>query len=137
MVKQFISISLSLLLLLSNTGIAYAQHFCGEFEMMSKITLGHEKLSCGMAEVTDSCDEAHESEEHSCCNNQYTEIDIDDTITQSTLAFQAVSIFDLVKRPLDGLSSEILILKKPIVYITYNPPPLLKDIPVLYETFLI
>ncbi|MGK0386371.1 MAG: hypothetical protein ACI849_000985 [Patiriisocius sp.] len=135
--KHTLSILLSLLLLISNTGIAYAQHFCGEYEMMAKVTFGQKKLSCGMAMEQDDCDEAQENEEHSCCSNQYTQVDVDDTIAQTAFEYQISSVFDDLRTPSYSIPSEILILQKEIVYIKYNPPPLIKDIPVLFETFLI
>ncbi len=135
--KQLISILLTLLLLVSNFGVAYAQHFCGEYEMMAKVTLGHERLSCGMVMQESVCDQDKENDSHSCCNNQYTQVEFDDTLTQTVFEFQTIPTFNLINRGVSSCVSEILTLQKQVVYITYNPPPLIKDIPVLLETFLI
>ena len=135
--KQIISILLTLLLLVSNTGIAYAQHFCGEYEMMAKVTLGHEKLSCGMVMQVDVCDQDNEDDIHSCCNNQYTQVDFDDTFIQSIFEFQITPIFDVINTAISASVSRVLKLQKEVVNNPYNPPPLIKDIPVLLETFLI
>ena len=59
--KKTISIFLSILILASSSGIAYAQHFCSGMEMMAEVTLGEKHLSCGMDEnalVSDCGDES-------------------------------------------------------------------------------
>ena len=135
--KQIISILLTLLLLISNTGITYAQHFCGGHQMMAKVTIGQERLSCGMALVKDLCDESHQSDTHSCCNNLYTQVAFDDTVEQPIVEFQLTPVFDVDKNAIINSVSEILTLQKEVVYTIYNPPPLIKDFPVLFDTFLI
>ena len=135
--KQIISILLTLLLLISNTGITYAQHFCGGHQMMAKVTIGQERLSCGMAPVKDLCDESHQSDTHSCCNNLYTQVAFDDTVEQPVVEFQLTPVFDVDNNAIISSVSEILTLQKEVVYTIYNPPPLIKDFPVLFDTFLI
>lgn len=135
--KQIISILLTLLLLISNTGITYAQHFCGGHQMMAKVTIGQERLSCGMALVKDLCDESHQSDTHSCCNNLYTQVAFDDTVEQPIVEFQLTPVFDVDNNAIISSVSEILTLQEEVVYTIYNPPPLIKDFPVLFDTFLI
>ena len=135
--KQIISILLTLLLLISNTGITYAQHFCGGHQMMAKVTIGQERLSCGMAPVKDLCDESHQSDTHSCCNNLYTQVAFDDTVEQPVVEFQLTPVFDVDNNAIISSVSEILTLQKEVVYTIYNPPPLIKDFPILFDTFLI
>ena len=135
--KQIISILLTLLLLISNTGITYAQHFCGGHQMMAKVTIGQERLSCGMALVKDLCDESHQSDTHSCCNNLYTQVAFDDTVEQPIVEFQLTPPFKANTTTFSASVYEILTLQKEVVYTIYNPPPLIKDFPVLFDTFLI
>jgi len=134
--KQIISILLTLLLLISNTGITYAQHFCGGHQMMAKVTIGQERLSCGMALVKDLCDESGQSDTHSCCNNLYTQVVFDDTIEQPVLEFQLIPLFDVNNTAINSVS-EILTPQKEVVYTIYNPPPLIRDFSILFDTFLI
>jgi hypothetical protein len=134
--RKAISIVLSVLLLASSSGIAYAQHYCGDFEMLSKITLGEEHLSCGMAMEAPGCED-NDTDDHNCCDNQYTQVHTDDNfakanfniIFQQPFIAQFVSVFVLIQ--LDAYK------ERPNLVSTYHPPPLYKDIPVLYETFLI
>ncbi len=135
--KQIISILLTLLLLISNTGITYAQHFCGGHQMMAKVTIGQERLSCGMALVKDLCDESHQSDTHSCCNNLYTQVAFDDTVEQPTVEFQLTPPLKANTTTFSASVYEILTLQKEVVYTLYNPPPLIKDFPILFDTFLI
>lgn len=135
--KQITSILLTLLLLISNTGITYAQHFCGGHQMMAKVTIGQERLSCGMAPVKDLCDESHQSDTHSCCNNLYTQVAFDDTVEQPIVEFQLTPPFKANTTTFSASVYEILTLQKEVVYSIYNPPPLIKNFSVLFDTFLI
>ena len=135
--KQIISILLTLLLLISNTGITYAQHFCGGHQMMAKVTIGQERLSCGMALVKDLCDESHQSDTHSCCNNLYTQVAFDDTVEQPVVEFQLTPPFKVNNTTFSASACEVLTPQKEVVYTLYNPPPLIKYFPVLFDTFLI
>ena len=135
--KQITSILLTLLLLISNTGITYAQHFCGGHQMMAKVTIGQERLSCGMAPVKDLCDESHQSDTHSCCNNLYTQVAFDDTVEQPIVEFQLTPPLKANTTTFSASVYEILTLQKEVVYTIYNPPPLIKNFPVLFDTFLI
>ncbi len=135
--KQITSILLTLLLLISNTGITYAQHFCGGHQMMAKVTIGQERLSCGMAPVKDLCDDSHQSDTHSCCNNLYTQVAFDDTVEQPIVEFQLTPPLKANTTTFSASVYEILTLQKEVVYSIYNPPPLIKNFPVLFDTFLI
>lgn len=135
--KQITSILLTLLLLISNTGITYAQHFCGGHQMMAKVTIGQERLSCGMAPVKDLCDESHQSDTHSCCNNLYTQVAFDDTVEQPIVEFQLTPPLKANTTTFSASVYEILTLQKEVVYSIYNPPPLIKNFPILFDTFLI
>jgi len=136
-VKQITSILLTLLLLISNTGITYAQHFCGGHQMMAKVTIGQERLSCGMAPVKDLCDDSHQSDTHSCCNNLYTQVAFDDTVEQPIVEFQLTPPLKANTTTFSASVYEIITLQKEVVYSIYNPPPLIKNFPVLFDTFLI
>lgn len=134
--KQVISILLSLLLLLSSTGITYAKHFCGDYEMMAEVTLGEKNLSCGMTMDDFACED-EEAEGHSCCDNEYVQVNIDDNFANASFdldiqqSFVAVFVSVFILQELYDFDDSLNSLSD------YCPPPLYKDIPVLYETFLI
>jgi len=135
--KRAMSIFLSVLLLVSSTGITYAQHFCGDYEMLAEVTLGEKHLSCGMKMEAPGCDEdGLAAMEHHCCENQYTQINTDDNFSKAsfdvnldvTFAVAFTSVFLL---QIDNYPSNVTFYKD------YSPPPLSKDIPVFYQVFLI
>ena len=83
-----------------------------------------------------SCDD-DQAEDHTCCDNEYTTVDTDDNFAkanfnidfQQPITASYVSISELFF-VLDTQGTQV-------IPIEYHPPPLFKDIPVLYETFLI
>lgn len=120
--KQFISIVLSIFLLASSSGIAYAQHFCGDYKMMAKVTLGEEHLSCGMVMPDTACGDEH-AEDHDCCDNEYTQVLTDDNFAkaQFDIAFNTPFVAAFVSVFLLNTTSveEALVTH----YSDYNPPP--------------
>ncbi len=137
--KKTISILLSLLMFASSSGIAYAQHFCSGMEMMAEITLGEKLLSCGMDEVSDKCgDETFIVKGHDCCENQFTKIQTDDNFAKASFdlklnnTFVATFVAVFILQEVEEITSA-----EKIFFADYNPPPLEKDLNILYETFLI
>lgn len=116
--------------------MAYAKHYCGGFEMLSKVTLGEEHLSCGMKMNSFSCGD-EKQEGHGCCSNQYLKVLTDDHFAKVTFDFnfpnQWVPAFVTL-----FVFSELTLPQAPnSVFNEYLPPPLERDIQILYETFLI
>lgn len=133
-----ISIFLSLLLLASSSGVAYAQHFCGGMEMLSTITLAAKGLSCGMELSDTHCDDTTKvSEEEHCCENHITQIQTDDDFAKAGLDIkfensfiaEYFSVFELGEVP--NTSEKITSLAD------YSPPPIVIDLCILYDSFLI
>lgn len=134
--SKLISILLSVLLLLSSTGITYAQHYCGEFEMLSKVTLGEEHLSCGMVMAVPACEE-NDSEDHHCCDNQYTSVITDDNFAKANFNIDFHQSFIIPFVSVFVFQQHVEYRTSRDNYALYYPPPLYKNIPVLYQTFLI
>jgi len=123
-------------MLLSSTGLSYAKHFCGEFEMLSQVTLGEQHPSCGMAMEDSSCGDEH-AEDHNCCNNEYTQVDTDDHFSGSSFDIQIQPEFILAYVVAFNREAIVIATEEHSNYSEYDPPPLIRDIPVLFETFLI
>lgn len=137
--KKAISIFLSVLMLASSSGIAYAQHFCSGMEMMAEITLGEKHLSCGMVDAPDSdCgDKTAASEAHDCCKNHVTKIQTDDNFAKASFDLKLNKTFEATFVSVFILQEvEIASIEKTF-FADYNPPPLEQDLNILYETFLI
>ncbi len=136
--KKIISIFLSVLLLASSTGIAYAQHFCGGEEMMAEITLGQKNLSCGMDDISSDCgEETVISVAHDCCSNQFTKVSTDDNFAKATFNISLNKTFVAAFVPVFVLQQIPVYDTTNHYYADYNPPPIDKDISILYQTFLI
>lgn len=136
--KKAISIFLSLLMLASSSGIAYAQHFCSGTEMASQITLGEKFLSCGMEECGDpSCDDNSNIAEDHCCQNHFTQIDTDENFAKASFEIKFQKFF-IANIPAVFVPEavEIVSIEKTF-FAEYNPPPLEQDLNILYDTFLI
>lgn len=134
--QKIISILLTILILASNSGVTYAKHFCGDFEVVSTLTMGKKSLSCGMAMEADDCDSNEEGPMH-CCKNTYKNIDTDDTFVNSSYDLQisnnfiACFISSFVLQYVSFSDKEIHLFNG------YDPPPIFKDIQVLHEVFII
>mgnify|MGYP003643199900 CR=1 FL=1 len=127
-------------MLISSSGLAYAQHFCGGMEMMAEITVGESQLYCGMDGAVDDkdCgDAAPSSTADDCCKNHITKVQTDEDFAKTSFdvkfnkEFVATFISVFVLQEIEIPSSE------KTLYADYNPPPLQQDLNILYDTFLI
>jgi len=135
-VKQFISILLSLLLLASSSGVVYAQHYCGDAKMMTQVTLGEADLFCDMTIEEEPCFEEY-GEVEGCCDNDYTQVIIDDNFAKAHYKISFNSPFVAAYIATFFLDIQHFKNTDVVTNTTYNPPPLIKNLPVLYKSFLI
>ena len=138
--NKIISIFLSILLLLSSSGIGYTQHFCGGMEMMAVVTLGEKHLSCGMDEDfpdSDCGDEKATAETHDCCKNHITKIQTDDNFAKASFDLNLNKTFVAAFVSVFQLDEVEITSTHKTFFADYNPPPLEQDLNILYENFLI
>lgn len=136
--KKVICIFLSILLLGSSSGIAYAQHFCGGMEMHSEITLGEKQLNCGMEIISTHCEDSTVVvNEHDCCDNQITQIQTDDNFAKASFDIKLNKTFVTTLIAVFVLQQVEITSTKKTFYADYSPPPLERDLNILYATFLI
>ncbi|WGF93952.1 HYC_CC_PP family protein [Aequorivita marisscotiae] len=138
--KKTISIFLSILMLVSSSGIAYAQHFCSGMEMMAEVTLGDKLLSCGMEEdalATDCDDKNLAPEAHDCCKNHITKIQTDENFAKASFDLKLNKTFVATFVSVFVLQEVEIASAEKIFFADYSPPPLEQDLNILYETFLI
>jgi hypothetical protein len=86
--------------------------------------------------MDDSCGD-EEEEDHSCCDNEYSQVTTDDNFTASVLDFQIPTVFVASFVLVFVLQTEAFINEEQPFFGQYQPPPLIKDIPVLYGSYLI
>jgi len=118
-------------------------HFCGGEVMEKKILFGGTHLGCNMPNMDKSCDipaENNHDDVHldkiPCCQNVYQTFQVTDNFVKdaATLSFNidfALAIIDAT------LNVDLFPKASHQLFITYIPPPIEKDIPVLFQTFLI
>ena len=120
-------------------GIAYGQHFCGGHLMNSMLTFSEAALDCGMEKTPATCEKETSKpdlHEKNCCDTEMHQVQTDDNFSAPhfqlelhknfIVAFVSVFVFD----PFEATFSRT-------ETIHYFPPPIDKDVQVLYQVFLI
>lgn len=134
--RSFVSILLSFLLLLSSSGLSYAQHFCGEYMMDAKITLGEKHLSCGMVMELPGCEDSS-MEKPGCCENEYTQVDLDENFAKASFDLDLQWQWVFVPMQHSFQPQQTVVVKVPVVLNNHDPPEAERYLFKRYETFLI
>ena len=135
--KQSLSIIVVIIFLTGTVGFNLSTHFCGGKISDQSIGISAADLSCGMEnESTNSCASEGQEVRDACCDNSLQSFLITDEFKTQTeqidlkkpysLAFTLV-YFDLVPFETPLFSNKR----------NFNPPPLIRDIPVYIQSFLI
>lgn len=141
--KQVFSILLSFILLTSQVYLTIGTHFCGGVAVESKIILGETHLGCGMEDMEVPCDKSEKTNKNGagydktpCCENEFQTIQTTDDFVKDAVQvdlnvdFAVAFIYNALNLDLFSKSSQQF-------YTEYISPPLEKDIPVLFQAFLI
>ncbi|MFO7670080.1 MAG: hypothetical protein R6W31_10515 [Bacteroidales bacterium] len=141
--KKSFSILLSFILLAGHMSLAIGTHFCGGEVVETKIILGETHLGCGMMDMEEPCDGDEKSntnevryDEVPCCENEFqtfqstNEFVKDAAQTTFNVEFAVAFIYTTLNLDLFPKSTHQF-------YTEYLPPPIEKDISVLFQTFLI
>lgn len=138
--KQILSISLALWILISNIGLTFNQHWCAGVIVEHSVSLGSDALSCGMPEAKVSCETMKDSpqvKQLSCCDTSHEVLQVEDTTSSesSFLIQNPMLIAVFVHQFIIPLFFELPTLNT--VFNDYAPPFLAKDVHLLFEVFLI
>lgn len=138
--KRVISILLASILLLSHVNLIIGTHFCGGEAVMSRLIFAETHLNCGMANMdepsNDSGNRALIFTNTPCCENHYQTIQATDDYIKEVP--QANVNIDVAGTLVYSVLNEKLFSKSAHqFYSDYSPPPLEKDMRVLFQTFLI
>lgn len=80
--KRIISISLGLLMLVSNVGFTMNTHFCGGEAVETSFSIGLHNPDCGMPDMDRDCETIPYTEEQikskPCCENQHQLLHLDE-----------------------------------------------------------
>ena len=138
MVKVFTSIFLIVIALLGAIGVSYDTHYCGGVLVDQQLSIMQSDLSCGMSEnsgAIDASDESSTSISQVCCKNHHLGFQISDEYNDyQTTQFHFISNSSFPVFELDYIS---FIQEREYNFIGYSPPPLLEDILLKKESFLI
>lgn len=140
MMNRMVSILLSAFLLVSHINLTIGTHYCRGHAIETKILFGETHMSCGMADMDEYCD-AHGAGDlsnisSSCCENHYQALpESDDFLKDAPQINVPVGLIAALVDPI--LNGELFPKKALQSYTDYLPPPLEKDVQVLFQTFLI
>lgn len=138
--KKVLAIFFAVLLLVANSGVAVATHFCAGKAIKTSISLGQNDLSCGMTNSFVECKNASQSpilHSKDCCANKYLEWQVENEFNKS-IEFERLAVPEFGILPFFGSKTvKSQDNSKCFWYCEYSPPFLDLDIPVLVQSFLI
>lgn len=139
--KRSISIFLIIFLMIGQTGLTFATHYCGGFAVKTKLMLSNELPDCGMNMMT-ACEmnPSHEDgplvKREPCCQNHFTKIEANQDLLTGFLETSESFTFEF-SLPAEGLvfvcDREELIPRAS----SNSPPESVFDLQVLFQSFLI
>lgn len=143
MMKKGFSILLSFILLASHMYLTIGTHFCGGEVVETKIILGETHLGCGMLDMEKPCDDSENSNKNlvsfdkvPCCKNEFQTVQTTDEFVKD-VAPQSFHVDFAIAIIYTTLDLDLFPKSTNQFYTEYIPPPLGKDIQVLFQTFLI
>jgi hypothetical protein len=141
--KKVISIVLSLILIVSHISFVIGTHYCGGEAVESKVMFEKTHLGCGMMDMDLSCDETGKTNNHDvtiekipCCENEFHTIQTTGEFVKNTTPV-TFSVDFAIAFIYATANIDLLPNSAPQSFTDFSPPPLEKDIQVLFQTFLI
>lgn len=128
MIRKFLHITLALYLTMLSGGVVLNKHYCGE--MLESISVYLDAPSC--------CDNADPMQD--CCHNESTVFALDKNFfNQSSLVIAQAPVFQIIIPEFTFLNELFhnTISVKSIIFPDYSPPPLIADIQVAVQSFLL
>ena len=137
MLKKLLAISLSIIMLMSSTGVTLATHFCMGHAVDTQWSLGKADLDCGMGmAVVQTCEHETQLNRVPCCENEYQSASHDESLIEADLLLNFKLSF--------YIATISLFNWQPTIYTAnfsqnslYSPPLLAQAFPVLHQSFLL
>ena len=140
--RKFLAISLALVLLASNIGLAMSTHYCGGQAVAHALAIGTPELGCGMeGDGTTLCDrermEGHSLAATPCCQEKHQ-------LLQSGESFKSQSALEI-----PALSPQVMVVAQAMLagyfasknirplFNSHSPPLRHPNLMVLFQTFLL
>ena len=128
------SLFLGVLVLFSSFGFTVSTHLCGGDKIKSAVGFVKTDLTCGMKKVTSQCPQKNQLQSV-CCQNIFEYHHIEDNVKK-----EKAEIF-VPDFKLDFNQIELKSLSRIALNLTYfndfSPPLIVKNIPVIHQSFLI
>ncbi|WP_140160532.1 HYC_CC_PP family protein [Algoriphagus antarcticus] len=137
--KKTFSIAFSLLILLSNVGLAKTIHLCMGTAMESAIGFSTSNIECEMAKKKSDCHSKADSTSHDekdCCDEEFELLVLDQELQKSALSLDISTEF-VVSLVYTFFGVSIFPTETNENYTDYPPPVLRQDFQVLHQSFLI
>lgn len=136
MLRKVISILLVFVVIFTTSGFTISSHICKGKKVETVVGFRKLDVSCGMEEAKKEMSCSNENQFNSnCCQNEFqTFLMIEDYVQQVFELNVSPSFIVFLFVTMD-LNLETGF--KNLVYDVYLPPPIQKDIPVLFQSFLI
>ncbi|MDF1560896.1 MAG: hypothetical protein P1P83_11930 [Bacteroidales bacterium] len=138
--NRVVSILLTFFLLASHINLTIGTHFCRGQAVETKILFAESHLDCGMADMEEACDAAGDRgfsyTNPPCCENQYQELQATDDFVRD--AAEVILHEGAAAGMTTPVSNDVIFGKRAAqAYTDYLPPPMVKDIHSLFQTFRI
>lgn len=132
---KIFSVILGLVILITSMGFTVSSHICGGKKVKTVLSVGAADVSCGMEKNANNCATKKQMKPN-CCQDEFQLIQNDEDFTQQVTDFQFSNDFFIAFLT----SYKELFYAEDFEYdffTDHSPPPLIKDIPVLIQSFLI
>ena len=139
--KRLLATFLLVLTLFSQSGVVLAAHYCMGDLAQWNLGFSTHAESCSMAKKSSSCEQSQSSSDDmrkkGCCEDDFVQFKISDPC-QSRSEIQ-VSVSPIFLAALVNVLSEELVrdAENQTFFSDYSPPLLLRDLPILNQSFLI
>ena len=129
---------MALLIGMTSIGMTINMHFCGGSLRSISLLEGSDSCCSATAKSCGNFENLSESDGKKCCDNQSIEIQSDDDLIIDQLqALSDIKVLDVFITNFDALDNLNISVYDAADFAHYRPPLISKDIPVLFETFLL
>ena len=129
------SISLAFLVLFSTLSFTVEKHYCGRF--LVDVAVFSEAKGCGMEKMSHTETGESTLKKMSCCKDEVIVLEGQDELSVSLKLLDLSQQIFIIPFEFDYIALFSYEEQNEIIFKEYSPPDLVKDIPVLHESFLI
>ena len=134
--QQFGALFLSMLILLSSVSFTVDIHLCAG--SIVDVSFAEEELSCSASLMGELSEDAHNAMRNmGCCDDLSFNLEGQDELQQANLDVKIDKPCFLAPETTLVDLKKVYIPEDPALFTSYIPPPLIQDVQVLHQTFLL